>query len=107
MCVCVFGVTAWWGHYKRTVFPKGHCDDLAVAFDDHRVCRKRILETKTLLCWPSPKQTGVVTQKALRLNADVMLVVGSILCPQSSTQLSLPVAPVKKQAALVGSECVQ
>ena len=111
VCVCVSCLVQKLGAGnmppKRTVFPKGHCNDLADAFANHKMCRQRILDTKTLLCWPSAKQTGCITQKSLRLNADVMLVVGSILCPQSSGQLSLPVAPVKKQAAVGGSACVQ
>ena len=72
----------------------GLCNRLA----NDPVCRSLILEQGTLLKWPSPKHTGVVGVKSLRMNADLMIAVGSVLCPQSSTPLGLVVRPIKKEA---------
>ena len=60
-----------------------------------------MLESQTLLRWPSPKHTGKITQKALRMIVDVLLVVGSILCPQSPSQIAVNVGPPKKEAGWV------
>jgi len=82
---------------KRYSLPKGHLDGLADALANNKECRERMLQGHTLLRWPSPKQTGKVTQKALKMNVDVLLVVGSILCPQSPTQIAVNVGPPKKE----------
>ena len=86
------------GMPKNPPLPKGHIDGLAKRIADDRECRDRILGNRTLLKWVSPQFTGVVGSTSLRLNVDLMLVVGSILCPQSSTPLALTVGPIKKQA---------
>ena len=86
---------------KRYSLPKGHLDGLADALANNKECRQRMLESQTLLRWPSPKHTGKITQKALRMNVDVLLVVGSILCPQSPSQIAVNVGPPKKEAGWV------
>ena len=87
----------------RPQLPKGHVDGLAEKLGNDPTCRKRILDSGTLLVWPSPKTTGLATSKSLRLNVDLMIVVGSVLCPQSSTPLSLVVGPPKKEARIGSS----
>ena len=74
---------------KRPPLPKGHVDGLAKRLADDCECRDRILGNQTLLKWVSPQFTGVVGPRSLRLNVDLMIAVGSILCPQSSTPLAL------------------
>ena len=81
--------------------PKGHVDGLAIALANEPACRARLLDSGTLLQWKSPQTTGVVGNKNLRLNVDLMLVVGQILCPQSSASLGLNVGPIKAQAGLL------
>ena len=82
----------------KTVVPKGHVNGLARCLANDESCRTRLLETGTLLKWPSPKMTGVINMKALRMNADLMLAVGSVLGPQSSSVLGLLVKPLKQEA---------
>ncbi|CAE7200042.1 unnamed protein product [Symbiodinium sp. CCMP2456] len=78
-------------------FPKGHVDGLSDRLANDPVLRSLILNQGTLLKWSCPKLTGVVGVKSLRMNADLMIAVGSVLCPQSSTPLGLVVGPIKKQ----------
>ena len=84
---------------RTKALPKAeHLDGLAKRLGDDTDCRHRILETGTLLRWPCPKRTGVIGSTSLRLNVDLMIAVGSIVCPQSSSQLGLVVGPIKDEA---------
>ena len=93
------------GSQSKARYPKGHVDGLAEALGNAKVPRERILNTGTLLQWPSPKTVGVIGSKALRKNKCVMLAVASVLCPQSKERLGLTVQPLKKEACMTNKSC--
>ena len=83
---------------SQSKVPKGHVNGLAKV-GDVQFLRELLLKTGTLLRWPSPKTTGVISMAALRLNKTLMRTVALILGPQSSTALGLYVTPVKIEAS--------
>ena len=84
----------------KTVKKQGPLTGLAQALGNCEHTRNLILETQTLLKWPSPQKTGVVNAKALRMNVDLMIAVGSNICPGSEVPLALYVGPIKCEACL-------
>ena len=85
---------------KQSTAPKGHVKGLAVALANNEICRGQILGNHTLLRWPNPKTTGVISHKSSVLNKAVMMCVAEILCPQTTSPLGLKVGPLKAEARL-------
>ena len=83
---------------QKPPLPKGHADGLALALANNQFCRELILQTGSLLRWPTPKSTGVISSASLRMNKAVMFTVASILGPQSDTAIGINVPPPKVQA---------
>ena len=83
---------------KRERVTPGHVRGLNTLLGNNEFCRKRLLKEGSLLKWPSPKLTGIISMKALRLNRAVMRRVAEILCPQDQHPLSIRVPGIKQEA---------
>ena len=83
---------------KRERVKPGHVRGLNLALANNEFCRKRILKEGSLLRWPSPKLTGSISMKALRLNRAVMRRVAEVLCPQDVHPLAVRVPGIKEEA---------
>ena len=57
-------------------------DGLAKVWNDDDTIRTRVLHTKSLLSWPSPKMTGVINFNTMRQNSAVIQTVLSVWCPR-------------------------
>ena len=77
---------------------KGHVDGLAKALANRETIRGLMLRQRTLLSWPSPQTTGVISGKSIALNKALMVEVARILCPQGKYPLGLIVPRVFAEA---------
>ena len=80
---------------------EGHLNGLAKQFEKNENCtalRRNALKTGKVCCWPSAKQTGVMSLPNVSLNAEAMKAIISIWCPQSETPKTIPLEDAKHQA---------
>lgn len=80
---------------------EGHLNGLAKQFEKNENCtalRRNALKTGKVCCWPSAKQTGVMSLPNVSLNAEAMKAITSIWCPQSETPKTIPLEDAKHQA---------
>ena len=82
----------------RTEKFKGPLTGLAKALANKQCTRELLLETKRLVVWPAPEKTGIINATSLRMNVDLMIAVGSIICEKSETPAGLYVGPIKDEA---------
>lgn len=77
---------------------EGSLDGLADAFDANKKLRRRALKTGSLLTWPCPEETGVMSLSNLALNCDCMEILIHKWAPQWTESLMVPVDPLKYEA---------
>ena len=73
-------------------------EGLGKKLSNHPVFRKRMLKTDLLIAWPSPKVMGVCrSPDALRMNADLLMLIADFWCPQWTAPTMIPVDFAKEE----------
>ena len=62
--------------------------------------RKHALKSKSLVSWLSPEKVGVVSNKSLKKNAQVLEIILLKWCPVATDRKTVPVDFLKKEAAV-------
>lgn len=78
--------------------PAKRLDGLGAAFENCKEIRKHTLNHQGLLKWLAPEKVGVITNKSLKLNAQVLEHVLQIWCPVAPDRKTVPVGALKLEA---------
>ena len=79
--------------------PEGspNLNGLAKAWNDDDTIRTRVLHSKSLLSWPSPKMTGVINFNTMRQNSVVIKSVLSVWCSRVQTPQTVDIGHMREE----------
>lgn len=77
-------------------------DGLAKMWEDTEILRDRLLGTGSLLTWPDPKLTGVITFHTLSYNAKLIERILQLWCPQVDTPKTVVIDQVREEVGIFG-----
>ena len=77
--------------------PGTSLEGLGLKWEADSDLRTQVLQTKSLLKWPSPKKTGVISFETVALNAKIICMTLEVWCPQVSEAKTVHIDHVRSE----------